>query len=1076
MRKFTLLTLLLFFLSSMGLYAQKTVSGTVTNAVDGSAIPGVSVLIKGTQKGTVSDLDGKYKLEVPDDKTVLVFSFIGMESQEIVVGSQTTIDVKMKTAATNIKGVEITALGLTRIKDKSASSSTKVTGTEITRSGESGVISSMAGKSSGLLIIKNNGDPGAGSYIQIRGQSTISNSVQPLIVVDGVPINNSSIGGGVDGVAQQSRFNDINPDDIESVEVLKGAAAAAVWGTRAANGVIIVTTKKGKLTQGGKNVSVDFHSNFSWDMINREYAKQDVFGQGSGGKWKANTGGSWGDKIADRSGTDTLYSDPKDPKYQGYFLGDKTGNKYYAIDYKGDKTVYNSSNRDQVFRTGFTSDIGVGVTIANKNSRLYMSLSDWNQKGVIKGNSDYRRTGFRANFESKLSPSVDLKINTYYAKINSNRIQQGSNLNGLYLGYLRTAPDFDNTDYIGTYYDASGVAHFSAHRSYRRYLGDKAPTYNNPGWTMYQQVNTTRVDRFIINPEMNIMLAKNSRLTFRYGIDYSGDKRITMFPYNSAGSNSAGDFSDDNITQLYTSTDLFAQTSHKLTENINFNWILGFQYNKRNYNYLGGNISNFRYTEIPVYIFSNAPNDSKTPFRSESSVTTAGSYLVADFDLYNQVFVELTGRSEIASTYKDPIFYPSASVAWDFSKMTGTNNAFSFGKLRLTYGTVGVQPPPYITSTQYVSAYVGSGWGPHLDGSYYGTPIVESGTQGNQDIKPEKKTEIEIGTDLRFVKDRIGVAFTYYTNKTDGAIFPVKVAASTGYNSKWDNAAVISNKGIELDIDGAIVKRKDFNISAYLNFTHNKNKVEDLKGTESIFLAGFTGTSSRAVEGKPLGALWGGRWLRDGDGKMVLDANGFPKQDPEEGVIGDPNPDWFGGLGMTFEYKGIKLSFLFQHSHGGDMWAGTWGVLNYFGIDPETANEVTLTKDVKNYSGKTIASGTTVRGNLKDFGGGEVLLDQSWYTSLGGGFGPVAEQFIIDATWTRLREINISYSLPKSFVSKLNLTNIEIGLSGQNLLLWTNFPGVDPDLNLTGTSNGRGLDYFTNPGVKSFLVNFRVQF
>jgi len=1066
--------LLAFFLFTgmQMLQAQKQVSGTIKSSDDGNAIPGVTIQVKGTSTGTVTSLDGKYSINIAKDDDVLIFSFMGMETQEIKVGSQTTINVSMKSASTDIEGVEISALGLKRQKDKSANSSTKVTAELLGNSGESGVISSMAGKSSGLFITKNNGDPGSGSYIQIRGQSTISNSVQPLIVVDGVPLNNSSIGGGTDGVAQQSRFNDINPDDIESVEVLKGAAAAAIWGTRAANGVIMVTTKKGKLSSDGKsNTVVDFHSNFTWSVVNREYAKQDKYGQGTGGAYKENNGSSWGSKIADRTGTDVVADGPGDPWFTGYV----TDKNYFGITDKQSKDVFNESNRDQVFRTGFASDIGASIAIVNKQSKLFMSVSDWNQQGVVRGSSDYRRSGLRVNYGTKITDKIDLKFNTYYAHVSSNRIQQGSNLNGLYLGYLRTSPDFDNTDYKGDYV-SNGITHTNAHRSYRKSLGNAAPTYNNPGWTINEQVNTSNVDRFIFNPEMNFMLARNSRLTFRYGLDYSNDRRITMFPVNSAADMSSGSFSDDRITEMYNSIDLFSRTTHKINKDISFSWILGLQYNNESYNALGGTMTNFRYTEMPLYVFSNSGADTKSPYRSETHRATAGSYLVANFDLYNQFFIELTGRSEVASTYSDMIFYPSASFAWNFTKYIPKNDAFTFGKFRATYGTVGVQPPAYITSTQYVAHTITSGWGPNLDGSYYGTPIVESSVQGNANIEPERKTEIELGTDLRFVSNRIRFGFTFYSNKTTGAIFPVRVAPSTGFDSKWDNAAVISNTGIELDLNATVMQSKDFTWTTFVNFTRNRNLVEDLKGTKSIFLAGFTGTSSRAVEGEALGVLWGGKWKRDGNGDKILDANGFPMQDSEEGIIGDPNPDWFAGLGMGFNFKGIKVNFLFQHSHGGDMWAGTYGVLNHFGINPSTANEVTVSKDIKNYAGTVIPAGTTVRGNIEDFGGGDVLLDEKWYSSMGGGFGSVSEQFIVDATWTRLREVSIAYELPKKISQKLNLQFIEVGVSAQNVLLWTDFEGVDPELNLTGNGNGRGLDYFTNPGTKSFMFNLKFRF
>ncbi len=1074
--KKSLMTFLLIIAGISVLWAQKTITGTIRSADDGMTLPGVSIIEKGTSNGTITDMDGKYSITVKDKSSILLFTFMGMQPQEVTVGDKAEFKIKMKGDAQRLDEVEVTSLGVKINKDKSSSSSTKVKGEDIENSGESGVIQAMTGKSSGVNIVRNTGDPGAGAYIQLRGQSTVYQSVQPLIVVDGVAISNSSIGGNVDGVAQQSRLNDINPNDIASVEVLKGSAAAAVWGTRAANGVIMITTKKGTIKPGSnKKVSVDFHSNVSLDWVNREYEKQNTFSQGKYGNFVANEGKSWGAKLDTLAGgSDTYFSDPTDANYQGYFL-DADGNKHYAINEKRSNETYNKSNRDQIFRTGVATDIGAGISVVNDKSNLYLSIGDWNQKGVIKGNSDYRRSSIRVNYTTQFTDKIQAKFNTYYASINSNRIQQGSNLNGLYLGYLRTAPDFDNTYYKGTYFDASGEAHYNAHRSYRKYLGNAAPTYNNPGWTINEQVNTSKVERFLINPEVNYSINSKSKLTFRYGLDYSSDKRITMFPYNSAGDNAGGYFSEQNLLEKQNSIDLFARTLSKITSDINLTWILGVQYNDKNYSSLGGELSNFTYTSTPIYNFENSSNGNKTPSNYKEYVATAGSYGVLNFDAYNQIFLELTGRYERASTFNKPIFYPSSSLAWAFSKFTGVNDWFSFGKLRTSYGTVGVQPPPYMLRTGYVAGNVESGWGPNLSGGYYGTPIILNSVQGNSDIMPERKTELELGTDLRFFKNKLTFGFTFYTNKTNDVILPVKVAPSTGFDSQWKNAGIVTNTGIEIDLNYNIInnQEKGLLVNLYGNFTKNNNLVESLYGTESVFLQGFSGTSSRAVEGEALGALWGGKWDRDDSGNLKLDANGFPILG-EEGLIGDPNPDWLGGLGMNVSWKGFKLSFLFQHSQGGEMWAGTEGVLNYFGINPETANITTASEDLVAYDGSTIAKGTTFRGNVQDFGNGNVALDESWYTDIGGGFGPVAEQFVYDASWTRLREISLSYSLPKNLVKKAKLENVEIGVSGRNLFLWTKFPGVDPETNLTGATNGRGLDYFTNPGTKSVLFSLRI--
>lgn len=1069
--------LLVAFLSFIGMqaFAQTTITGTVTDA-NGEPVPGATVSAKGfSNVGTITDLNGSYSLSVPADATSLIFSFVGMKKQEVEIGGRATINVTLENEDVGLEEVVVTALGLEVSKDKLTGAVTSVDADLVKNSGESGVIQGLAAKTSGIRVVKNTGDPGAGAYLQIRGQNTITGSTQPLIIVDGIPVINSSRGGGTDGVVQQSRLNDLNPDDIEKIDVLKGAAAAAVWGTRAANGVIVITTKSGKGKP--KGASVDLNMGFSFDQVSIEHPKQDKFGQGINGAFVANRGESWGDKIADRAGG------ADDVDMTGEYFEAEDGTKYYPIITKNSKEVYNDSNRDQVFRNGFSSDLSAGINFNSEKSNTYLSLADWNQKGVINGNSDYRRSTVRMNYKVNPNDKISFKVNTMYAYISSNRIQQGSNLNGLYLGYLRTSPDFDNSDYKGTYYDAAGVAHFNAHRSYRRYLGDRPPTYNNPGWTINEQVNTSDVQRIMINPTfMWDMVNKDnwaSTLTVRNGNDISVDKRITFFPVNSAASYSSGSYNEQWLIETEHQFEVFTRNVHNFSS-MNFSWILGGQYNIRNYNFHGGIMSNFINPADQIYDYANSTADNKTPSNYQSHKYLGAAYVVLNFDLLDQIYIELTGRSEKSNSFGDVIFYPSASVAWQFTQtVMPENNILTFGKLRAAYGTVGIEPPLYIGGTDFISGSVGDGWGSYLDASYYGGGLQQSTVQGNPNIEPERKTEFEVGADMRFIKDALSLNVTYYENKTEGVIFAVDVPASTGYTSKWENAATISNKGWEVDLTGAVVNTNDFKFNLLLNYTRIRNNVDDLKGVQSIFLNGFTGTSSRAVEGHALGTLWGGMWLRDDAGNLELDANGFPQAAPEEGILGDPNPDFSAGLGANFSYKGISLNVLFETSQGGDMWAGTYGVLNHFGIHPNTANEVTLANDITAYDGTVYQAGETVRGNIENFGSGDVLLNEAWYKSVGGGFGPVGEQFVFDASFIRLREVSLAYSFPKSLASKMKMSHLDISLIGRNLALWSEFAdkyGVDPETNLTGVSNGRGLDYFTNPSTRSFLIKLSIGF
>jgi len=1058
----------------------KVVKGVITDGASGDPLPGANVKVKGTNTGAASDFDGNYVIKA-NTGDILVFSYIGYKTVEKKVGASGVVNVTMQEGGEVLQTVEITAVGQIVKKANDLSSATKIKAKVLQRSGEQGVLQAMSGKTSGVQIVQNAGDPGSGAYIQIRGQNTITGDSSPLIIVDGVPVSNDSFGGGVDGVVQQSRLNDLNPNDIKKVEVLKGASAAAIYGTGAANGVIIITTKDG--TEGKHGVfDINLRTNVTFDRINIEHKKQNIFGQGypkhwyglpyGGAIWKPNVFASWGDKIADRSGEPDAVS-------QGNkrFVAED-GTVYYPITDKNDKTVYNGSNKDQVFGTGMVISNDFSLSYSTDKTQNFFSFSNWDQQGIIKGRSDYHKKTLRLNNTTKFTDKLTFKFKSTYANNTSKRIQQGSNLNGLYLGYLRTPPDFDNSDYLGTYYDSNNVPHFQAHRGFRRYLGDKAPIYNNPGWTIHMQRNPVEVNRVMITPELNYKLTDAMGVTLRYGLDYYTDNRETFFPVNSAGDTSEGSYSEQQYTNKIQTILGFINGNTEIGDNFDISYVLGTQFDMLDFKRIGGGATNFANPIVgDILIFNNTTNANKNPGKYIYRTRKSGVYGVLTADLFDQIVVELGGRYERPSTVKDAVFYPTASFGWKFSNaLAKDNDILNFGKLRFSYGQIGIEPGAYLNKTVFGMYSLQSSWGDHLDSGIYGAPFARSSSLGNPDLKVETKTEYEGGIDLVLFNKRINLGATYYQNKTIDAILPLDRAPSSGYSQVYKNAASISNKGIELDLGAKIVNTDNFKWNLNLNWSTNKNMVESLSGVKSVSLNGFTGTSSRVVEGQPFGTLWGGKFLRDDNGKLVLDSNGFPQASPEKGVIGDPNPDWLGGLTSSISYKGFRLNVALATSQGGDMWGGTEGVLKFFGISPDTAVETTADTDLKNYADVTIPAGTTFRGSIHDFGGGKVALDVDWYTDLGGGFGSVAEQFVQDASWTKLRELSLYYQFPSKLLSKTFVKGFEIGVTGKNLFTWTKFEGVDPELNLTGASKGRGLDYFTNPGTRTIMVSTNIKF
>ena len=1083
-----------FLISLSAAFAQKTITGKILSAEDNSPLPGATVLVKGTTKGTQTTFEGTYSIEVPEGSTQLEFRSIGFKTQTIDIAGQSKIDLIMETDDKVLSEVVVTALGFKEERDKMGASTSKVSTDMLTRSGETGVITGLSGKAAGVTIQRSSGDPGAGAYIQIRGQSTLTGSLQPLIIVDGIPVSNSSIGTSsnqTDGVMQQSRMNDINPDDIESIQILKGPSAAALWGTRAANGVLMITTKKGKAND---KINISFRTSYSVDMVNRKHQLQTKFGQGAYGAYNPNGANSWGDKISSRAGGADVF------KTSGQYFLAESGRKYYGISNKNSQDVFTDSNWDQVYQNGGFWDNSVSLSGGDAKNTFMLSLSDLNQKGIIKNNSDYHRTTVRFNNSRTFNKYISINTTASYMRTGSNRIQMGSNTAGLMLGLMRTPPDFDNTDYKGTTFAEEGaVKNLNTHRSYRRYLGgrfpggvfDGSPVYNNPSWTINEQRNNSLVNRIMGSMEIIGNPTDWLSLIGRVGIDNYNDKRTTFFPVNSAGITVNGAYNEQNIQEMQTNADFIARATKDITPDLSLTGIVGFNFNNRYYQYLVGDNKAFILPQGPDN-FNNgtAANVSSSNYRQ--TIRTAAAYASLNVGYKEQLYLDLTGRSEAASTFgpksNRQFFYPSTSIAWQFSQIEALKNSelFSFGKVRASWGVVGVQPDPYNINTIFVPAVYSESWGPYLDASYYGGSFNRNSRLGNPYLKPERKTEIEFGTDLRFFDNKLSLGVTYFTNQTTDVLLPVALAPSTGYSTQFANAASIENKGLEVEMNYNIFRNEDWRISFMGNWTRYRNKVLSLNGANSLLLTGFTGTSSRAVEGQPLGVLWGGRWERDENGKMVLDADGFPVASATEGIIGNPNPDWRGGFGGEVAYKNLVLTFLFERQQGGQMWNGTYGILQHFGVSQDSDMESVsstdlLSKYVNPSTGQIttvkIPAGQTFRGRIQDFGAGPVALTEGWYTTTGGGFGPVAEQFVFDASWTRLREVTLAYTLnSEAFRNKTKLQAVDFSISGRNLFLWTDWKGIDPETNLTGATNGRGLEYFNNPNTRSYLFTLKVTY
>lgn len=1017
--------------------------------------------------------------------------------------------------------VVVTALGEQVERDKFGTASSNIGGQSLVQSGETSIANGLAAKVSGVQIIRSGGDPGAGVYIQIRGQASINGLVQPLIVLDGTPIDNSNFDQGVSGTTQQSRINDINPDDIESIEVLKSAAASALWGSRAANGVLYITTKKGK-NSGGK-INVSYRSTLSFDQVNKFPELQTNWGQGLNQRYRDGFATSYGDYIPNRpGGADIFTSGPSIPGSSyvlfddGSFRG-SIANGTLANPAGGKRSNTTYDHQRDAFRTGTLWDNTIQISGGTDRSTFLLSIGNVNQNGVIRNGSDYYRNTIKVSASTRVTDKIKLTFTGSYINNTSNRAQQGSNLNGIFLGGLRTPPDYDNSRFIGTFVSTTGATIPGRQVAYRSPIGaSQNPIYDNPLWSINRNWSKAELNRFVGTLQLDFDVTSWLSLMGRTGIDAYFEKKQDFLDPGSAAVQ-GGVYNTQTYFVSQFTHDFFARLHRKFSENFEGHLLLGFQGNYATLDNTGIFTSNFISPQAPPNP-TNVPKANLNPFQTLSFRRQTAFYTEAHAELLNQVYLTGTLRAENDTRIPNRnavYYYPSLSAAWAFTNASffPKQDILSFGKLRASFGIVGVPVfGTYAGSTIYVASAAGDGYGPTLAAGNYPPPglpnagaalaLQQSGTAGNPDLRPEFKTEFEIGTDLRFWKDRISFNFTAYSSTTNGIILPITVPQSTGFTNQFKNAASMRNWGLEVDLGAEWLRIGKFSWNTTGNFSLYRNQITDLgPGVQSFSLGGggFTGSESAAVLGQPLGTFWGTDFLRRDNGSLLLDVNGFPQLDQSGNkAIGNPNPVYRMGIGNTFRYQNLSLFVLFDFVVGNKVWNGTRGALFEFGTPKDSDFRTTLTAaqaaSLRISTGQTVAgSGVyapnpdgsyTIRGYVTDFGGGPVIVDQFYWTTraggnaIGSGFAGPTSQFIEDGSNVRLREITLAYTLNSAGFRKFSkLQSVDFSITGRNVFLWTSYKGIDPETNLTGAAtNARGLDYFNNPNTRSILFTIKVSY
>ena len=1071
----------------------QTIEGTVTDS-DGNALVGANVVVDGTSLGAAADSDGNYMIDagsVQGQSVSVTATYIGYSNLTLNVDvpseGSAELNFSLTIDALSMKAVSVTALGFEANRDKQGSTSVSVSSADMTRSGEALVANSLAAKASNVIVNSVSGDAGAGTSIKIRGSNTISGASQPLIVVDGMPINNSQIYGNSSrfgGVSQQSRLNDINANDIKSVEVLKGASAASLWGSKAANGVIVIQTKDGSVGR----MKMSYKRTESFDEIHDRLEMQTTYGQGRSGKW-GTYAESWGDKIADRSGGEDAVD-----KTKPYFVSEDGEFTQYTITQKNSKDTFVEKNFDQVFRTGRYSQDDFQISGGDANKTYLFSYSRLNQDGIIR-NSYYDRDNVRLNTKFRLSPTVSMSSKVGYTYSSSNRLQRGSNVSGVMLGFLRTPADYDNEYYKGSYW-SGGTEYTGRHRAYRRYLGGSStnPIYNNPGWTINEQKNTTRVNRVIMSNEMTYEPMEGTQIVLRQGLDTFTDNRESFYPIGTAGSSrNSGAFDLARITNRETNYDLIARQNLELGV-ASMVATFGFNTNDRVYSRSSSFIDGFLVNSDKFTTNLNTAAEASAVDNGRLFLRSNRLYGVLSIDALDQIFLNVSLANETHSTISDAYSYPAVDLAYQATDLVrGFAPFVSFAKLRLAWGQVGVRPAAHRFETLAESGFSYATYSDPISVGQWGGGYRVDNNKGNDQLKPEVKTETEFGADLRLLEDRFSFGFTYYSNEINDMLISRTLSPTSGYSSQYANAASMTNKGIELDGSFNVLSNQSTSLELNFNWATNENLVQDLAGTKVLNLAVGNVTSvalapttdeNGNVTKYPIGTLWGtgsqtenGKW----DGKLILTDDGFPQLTTSLIPLGNPNPDWRGTMGVNARWNNFTFNMLFEHSQGGRYAPRTQWVLRRFGTTVETDNEVTLTKDLVNVKGVTVPAGTTVRGFVHDFGGGDVLLDEAWFRqSIGGGFGNnQAYNFATkDATFSRIRELSLSYLLNnEAIMASTGLSNVTFTATARNLFAWyKELKGVDPGVHVGGIQTGSGLDYFANPSTKSFLFSVSANF
>jgi TonB-linked SusC/RagA family outer membrane protein len=1056
----------------------------IVRSAEGQPLGFAQVAITTMNLVTQSREDGRYTLNLPAavlhgqtvQVTVRALGFKAQTSSIVLTSPLVDLNFSLESNPLQLGEVVVTGAGTSREVQKIANSRSSVDSSAIVKSAEPNIVTALSAKASGVNVTSNAGDPGASASIRIRGENTIGRPSEPLFVVDGVPIDNSTTtvasldpqtGGPQGGVASPNRAIDINPDDIASIEILKGAAAGAIYGARAGQGVVLITTKSGR---SGKTTTT-FRSEYGLSNVPHFVPLQRQYGEGSGG-------------VADPCSSG---ADGPDCLTNGYSWGEALG-----------PTVPTYNHADEVFQTGPMTDNTLSVSGGDQKTTFYASGTYTDQNGVVIGPNNYlHRTAVRLKADHEIAPGLRINGNVEYANTVQDAVQKGYNYSSITWTSWLTPPDFNNAEYLDPKYGLQ--------RSFRfpfptPVYADSTRGYDDPFFSAYTNQSTTNSNRVVGSIGASWQALSWLRFNYTLGVDYDHDARIQAAPIgNSQTALPTGQVIGLDLDNFQLDHNLNGTASWSRGPNVQGTFTLGQNLNARSNQELGI-VGDGLLADYP-YSLDNT-NAERTPaFNLASYVHDDGYFSQGTLDLAQQLFLKTGVRYDGSSTFATSnqyAWFPNGSAAWEFTKLIGRSldPVINYGKLRMAYGESGTEPFPYETIHYYQAAGAFNDFfsAANLAASGNGnaglfTPDTEPGN-----LKPERTKELEGGVDLGLFRDRSDLSVTYYHKTSDNVILPLVVPASTGYTNQWTNGAAIRNDGIELQLNIRPIKSRDIDWEVGTMYAANWNKVTSLDGLQYVPYGGLGGFDYTYTEvGYGVDTFRGYDYVRCGRGIVIdgysIDANctaaqrrdhalfiddgthgaegaGYPILDPTQRPLGNPDPRWTGNVHTNFRWKHVTVSGLLDIREGGSIYDATLQTLDYYGTSLESAQ-------LRN---KSVVFGQSfLPGPVAGPGAGtKAVLDQNWFQNYYGGiFPPITAPFLEDGSFLRLREVSIGYTFDGRFLThNLGFSTIEVRAAARNLATWTKYKGADPEVDAGGAESGsQGIDYFGIPQTRSFVFS-----